>query len=189
MFSTPCSLLVFLSRSLSLAHVWSRALLTSEAVASFRAGKRSARLKADDRFSWAVRSSRAPPALPLQLLLLLLHLSGASASQNPSNPLAGLPRLPKPHHSYGMCSKWSGFPTSQCGFPVDSHNPLQVDFARITQAWAVDIGDVYLEHNATTGVSIWNQTTVDNAQNKSEIEEVVRLCHKANASITINYSP
>ena len=106
-----------------------------------------------------------------------------------ANPLAGLPRLPTPHHSYGMCSKWSGFPTSECGFPADSNNPLQVDFARITQAWAVDIGDVYLDHNATTGVSIWNQTKVDESQNKSEIVEVVRLCHKANASITITYSP
>lgn len=106
----------------------------------------------------------------------------------PQNPLAGLPALPTPHHSYGMCSHWAGFPSSECGFPADSNNPLQVDFARITHSWAVDIGPIYLDHNAS-GVSIWNQSKVNASQNRSEIVEAVRLCAKANASISINYSP
>jgi hypothetical protein len=74
------------------------------------------------------------------------------------------------------------------GWQVNSSNPLQVDFARITHSWAVQIGDTYLDHNAS-GDSIWNQTKVDASQNKSEIVEAVRLCHLANASIAINYSP
>ena len=63
----------------------------------------------------------------LLLLLLLLLLSGvaAAAGSAENNPLEGLPALPKPHHSFGMCSHWTGEPHQGCGFPVDSTNALQ----------------------------------------------------------------
>ena len=94
------------------------------------------------------------------------------------NPLAGLPALPKIHHSDGMGG--SRF--------TDSSSPLQQDFARITHAWAVAINAIYLDHTAA-GVSIWNQSLVDTTLNKTEVIEATKLCAKVNASISVSYSP
>ena len=49
-----------------------------------------------------------------------------------ANPLAGLPVLSRPHHSDGMGNSYR----------VDSDDPLQIDFARITHSWAVEIDPI-----------------------------------------------
>ena len=94
-----------------------------------------------------------------------------------NNPLAGLPALPKIHHCDGMGG--SRF--------TDSSSPLQQDFARITHAWAVAINAIYLDHTAA-GVSIWNQSKVDAALNKTEVIEATKLCAKVNPSISVSYT-
>ena len=126
------------------------------------------------------RPGAAPGAmLPLLLATATTACSPAAGADDIfRNPLAGLPALPKIHHCDGMGNE----------YPTDSSNPLQQDFARITHAWAVEINPIYLEHTAA-GVSIWNQTVIDASLNKTEVIEATKLCAKANASITISYSP
>ena len=109
------------------------------------------------------------------------------------NPLAGLPALPKIHHSYTMCRPGPPgvMPWKDCAFPVDSNSALQLDFARITHAWALAVAfnaGGYPAHTAA-GVPIWNNSIFAATQNKTEVVEATRLCAKVNASITINYSP
>ena len=137
-------------------------------------------------------------ALPkiLALLLVLLQqlaVGGDEVSSGPTNPLAGLPALPKVHHSYGMCRPGPPgvMPWLDCALPVDSGSALQVDFARITHAWSVDVAFNAGGRPAHTpaGEPIWDDTVVAATENKTEIIEAVKLCAKANASLSINYSP
>ena len=66
--------------------------------------------------------------------------SSSSPLPTTANPLAGLPALPKFHHSYGNCQvAETPAPSVPCPFPVDSNSPLMVDFARITHAWPIEI--------------------------------------------------
>ena len=92
----------------------------------------------------------SPPHILLLVLAALAPLSpGAAPALRPaaasassatdissaSNPLAGLPALPKVHHSYGMCRPGPPgvMPWLDCALPVDSTSALQVDFARIAR--------------------------------------------------------
>ena len=122
---------------------------------------------------------------------LLLAMSGHPPP--PEQVLAGLPALPKPHHSYGMCRPGPPgiMPWNDCALPVDSGSALQLEFARITHAWAVDIAfnaGGHPEHNAG-GEPVWSDAIVAASENKTEIVEAVKLCAKANASLSVNYSP
>ena len=118
-----------------------------------------------------------------------------SATVPPQNPLAGLPSLPKIHHSYQNCQVSNvPAPNVPCPFPVDSSNVLQLDFARITHAWPVDIalgggccpGGMARDANGNT---IWDPAVLQKSLNRTEIVEATKLCAKANASITVNFSP
>lgn len=90
--------------------------------------------------------------------------SSATDISSASNPLAGLPALPKVHHSYGMCrpGPTGVMPWLDCALPVDSTSALQVDFARITHAWAVDVAFNAGGHPAHTpaGEPIWDDAVV-----------------------------
>jgi hypothetical protein len=134
--------------------------------------------------------------LLVMLLLLLLRLGAVAGGDTRGavvNPLAGLPALPKVHHSYGMCRPGPPgvMPWLDCALPVDSSSALQVDFARITHAWALDVAFNAGGRPAHTpgGEPIWDDEVVAATENKTEVLEAVRLCAKANASLSINYSP
>jgi hypothetical protein len=84
-------------------------------------------------------------------------------------------------------------PWAGCGIPVDSGSALQLDFARVTHAWAIDVAlsggrGVRVEHNSA-GEPIWDDAVLAASENKTEVVEAVRLCARANASLSINYSP
>ena len=135
--------------------------------------------------------------LPLLLALLPPHRAGEPRDwqQRGSNPLKGLPALPTMHHSYGNCQVGSSpAPTIPCPFPVDSTSELMYDFARITHAWSVEIalGGGCCPGGMTrdaAGNSIWDLTVLEKSLNKTEITEATKLCAKANASISVNFSP
>lgn len=94
------------------------------------------------------------------------------------NSLEGLPALSKIHHCDGTTGSYD----------VDSNNPLQQDFARITHAFGLNVNPIYLDHTAA-GVSIWNRSQIDASFNKTEVIETTKLCAKVNASISLSYSP
>eukprot|EP01043_Picozoa_sp_COSAG02_P014827 COSAG02_NODE_618_length_19461_cov_39.117447_4_plen_473_part_00 len=112
-----------------------------------------------------------------------------------SNPLKGLPALPTMHHSYGNCQvSTTPAPNVPCPFPVDSNNEMQLDYARITHAWSVEIalGGGCCPGGMTrdgAGNTIWDPEVLDKSLNKTEIVEATKLCAKTNASISVNYSP
>ena len=123
------------------------------------------------------------------------HAAGIDQQEAGGNPLAGLPALPKVHHSFGMCRPGSfgsgAMPWVGCALPVDSGSALQRDFARITRAWAIDVAfnaGGHPEHTAA-GEPIWDDALVAKSENKTEVLEAVKLCALANASLSINYSP
>lgn len=113
-----------------------------------------------------------------------------------SNPLAGLPALPTMHHSYGNCQIGGGppGPSAPCPFPVDSNNALQLDYARITHAWSIEIaqgggccpGGMRRDD---AGNTIWDPEVLEKSLNRTEVVEATRLCAKVNASLSINFSP
>eukprot|EP01050_Picozoa_sp_SAG11_P011181 SAG11_NODE_1167_length_5620_cov_7.048723_4_plen_564_part_00 len=112
-----------------------------------------------------------------------------------ASPLAGLPALPKTHLSYGNCQVSEvPAPNVPCPFPVDSNNALQLDFARITHAWPVEIAlgggccPGGMRRDAA-GNHIWDPVVLEKSLNKTEVVEATKLCAKANASITVNWSP
>ena len=112
-----------------------------------------------------------------------------------ANPLAGLPALPKVHHSDGGCQIDSiPAPSVPCPFPVDSNSPLMLDFARITHAWPIQIalgGDCCPGgmRRDDDGNTIWDPTVLKKSLNRTEVVEATKLCAKVNASITVNFSP
>ena len=127
--------------------------------------------------------------------------SGGQLQQNiqkadtAANPLAGLPALPKVHHSDGGCQVGNiPAPSVPCPFPVDSNSPLMFDYARITHAWPIQIalgGDCCPGgmRRDDYGNTIWDPIVLTKSLNKTEVVEATKLCAKANASITINFSP
>jgi hypothetical protein len=138
-------------------------------------------------------------AVPLLLGLGLQLLTAGNPPGQPNphllfsaNPLAGLPSLPKVHHTFGNCrASQLGSPWPGCPFPVDSHDPLQLDFARITHAWPLEVGwggGFHLARDAD-GNPIWDEAAFAAAQNRTEVEEAVKLCAKANATLTITAFP
>ena len=130
----------------------------------------------------------------LLVAVLVLAISAHARLQPPAEQLlAGLPPLPKAHHSFGMCRPGPAgvMPWKDCALPVDSDSALQLEFARITRAWAVDIAfnaGGHPDHNAA-GEPVWSDEIVAATENKTEIVEAVKLCAKANASLSVNYSP
>ena len=144
-----------------------------------------------------------PPLRRGATVAVLVALAGSGARGNPpgqpnphrlfsDNPLAGLPALPKVHHTFGNCRVSElGSPWPGCPFPVDSTSPLQLDFARITHAWPLEVawgGGFHLDRD-DDGNPLWNEPAFTASQNRSEVAEAVRLCAKANASLTITAYP
>ena len=134
-----------------------------------------------------------PPPLKSDDRALNMHINVTAPLPGADNPLAGLPALPTMHHSYGMCRPGPPgvMPWTDCGVPVDSSSALQIDFARITRAWAIQVAfnaGGYPAHTAA-GVPVWNESVVEATQNKTEVIEATKLCALANASISVNYSP
>jgi hypothetical protein len=86
---------------------------------------------------------RLARALPPMLLALASPLQAGEPHDwvaPRTNPLKNLPALPTVHHSYGNCQVGSApAPNVPCPFPVDSTNEMQLDYARITHAWSVEI--------------------------------------------------
>ena len=139
-------------------------------------------------------------AVVVLLLLPLLLAAGAAeaaaTTSDPANPLAGLPALRQVHHSYGTCQV-SDIPAPNVPCPIfaDSTNPLQVDFARITHAWAVEIalgggccpGGMARDDDGNT---LWDPTVLEKSLNRTEVVEATKTLAKAgNASLTVNFSP
>ena len=133
-------------------------------------------------------------ALPL---LLLSAPANPPGQPNPhrlfsANPLAGLPALPKPHHTFGNCRASAlGSPWTGCPFTVDADSPLQIDFARITHAWPLEVGwggGFHLDRDAD-GNPLWDEEAFLASQNRTEVLEATRLCAKANASLTVTAYP
>ena len=133
-------------------------------------------------------------ALPL---LLLSAPANPPGQPNPhrlfsANPLAGLPALPKPHHTFGNCRASAlGSPWTGCPFTVDADSPLQIDFARITHAWPLEVGwggGFHLDRDAD-GNPLWDEEAFLASQNRTEVVEATRLCAKANASLTVTAYP
>lgn len=107
------------------------------------------------------------------------------------NPLAGLPKLAKIHHSEPLCEDNPTGAPSGCARNeligvneyLDSTDPMQLDMARITGAVPLSIAfgvpaGLYAGCSAT---SCWH--------NKSEVLEAVRLAQKSNASLGLYYAP
>ena len=122
--------------------------------------------------------------------------SSGALPHSTGNPLSGLPALPKVHNSYGTCQK-SNIPAPNVACPIyaDSSNPLQVDFARITHAWAIEIalgggccpGGMARDDDGNT---LWDPTVLEKSLNKTEVVEATKILAKAgNASLTVNFSP
>ena len=112
------------------------------------------------------------------LWILLLHVHSRSAESQVrqvtltflnhyddrhGNPLAGLPPLPKAHHSWPFPDGWPS---------VDANDPLLLDYARVTHSLPVD-----LNYNAR------HQFT------ERGVRELITACAKANASLALNWSP
>ena len=113
----------------------------------------NAALKADD-----------DEALQVTLTFLNRYADTSSAS----NPLAGLPALPKVHHSWPIAS-FKGFSK----WPkLDVNNPLLLDYARITHALPLDLN--YESTQALTATAV---------------HKVISICAKSNASLSLNWSP
>ena len=82
-------------------------------------------------------------------------------------------------------------PWTDCVVPVDSTSALQADFARVTRAWPIQVAFNAGGHPVHTGagVPVWNDSVVEATENRTEVVEAVKLCARANATISINYSP
>jgi hypothetical protein len=95
-----------------------------------------------------------------------------------SNPLAGLPALPKTHHSWPIYSFMAGAQRKGGAAEVpqwptlDADSPILLDYARITHSLPLDLN--------------WHGGQVITA---AIVREVVFLCAKANASLSLNWSP
>jgi hypothetical protein len=103
------------------------------------------------------------------------------------NPLAGLPPLRVTHHSWPICR--DGLQSGvQCQLPIDSNNPVLVDYARITGAIPLSVA-YGCQWEAKQPWPL----------NATEIFEAVKICHLAGTAgksagtgspgISLNYSP
>ena len=139
--------------------------------------------------------------MPLLALLALMvaapsHLGGEASTgwrmDTLWNPLAELPPLRVAHHSWPICRDGLDS-TVQCQLPMDSNNPVLVDYARITGAMPLSVAyGCQWEDKQPWPV------------NATEIFETVKICHLAGAAgkaagtgtgagttpgISLNYSP
>ena len=109
------------------------------------------------------QTTTSTPTTGPQTVTWLNHYDDTSPD---SNPLAGLPALPKVHHSWPIHSFGA-----DGGWPrLSSSNALLLDYARITHALPLDLN----YHSKLT---------------EATVREVVHTCAKANASLSLNWSP
>ena len=105
------------------------------------------------------------------------------------NPLAGLPPLRVTHHSWPICR--DGLQSGvQCQLPIESNNPVLIDYVRITGAMPLSVA-YGCQWEAKQPWPL----------NATEIFEIVKICHLAGAAaratgtgitppgISLNYSP